>query len=701
MLNKARLVVACIIAVVGLGACQEGVRDTSTLEAVANRPDADKLYVVDCLLPPQVRQLGGQLTYLAPRRPVKTTALDCEIRGGEYVAYDRASYASSLKVWLPKAQEGDAQAQVNVGEIFERGVGSEPQFDLAAQWYQRAAAQGNARAMINLGNLYEQGLGVRQDSVQALNLYRQASGLDDTIAYASTFEAQSRVLEQTVAGLRQDLAAREAEVAALRNRLEQAEEALGRERNESGRLEQDLQAARQALERRQDDPAGVSPEELAELQAQVRTKEAELAQQRARITQLQNEASAAREALAERGERAVVAGAPAGPTIEMLDPPVIVTRGAPTVQLRSAVRERALTGRVNAPAGLRRLTVNDSIVQVGAAGVFDTRVRVGVDRTPVSVVAVDDRGERASLEFLIQQPQSNVEIERNERAEPIAVDGVEFGRYHALIIGNNAYSELPTLSAAVNDARRLERVLRQRYGFQTRLLINADRYTLLSELNELRESVGPNDNVLIYYAGHGELDRVNERGYWLPVDASPAEPTNWVSNVAITDILNASDARHILVVADSCYSGALSKTALPRIEAGAPMSIKSRWFAAMVKARSRVVMTSGGLAPVVDNAGDGHSIFARNFIEALEDNDQILEGYRLYQGMARQVAVAAAQFGVEQFPEYAPLKHAGHEAGEFFFVPEAARMALAGSAREQVQVHRGPKDRLAAASAQP
>ena len=46
--------------------------------------DADGLLVIDCLLPGQVRRLGSQLTYLTPRRPVKTSARDCEIRGGEY-----------------------------------------------------------------------------------------------------------------------------------------------------------------------------------------------------------------------------------------------------------------------------------------------------------------------------------------------------------------------------------------------------------------------------------------------------------------------------------------------------------------------------------------------------------------------------------------------------------------------------------------
>ena len=59
----------------------------------------DQFFIVDCALPPQIRQLGGQVIYLTRREAIKTSARDCEIRGGEYVAFDRANYATSLKVW--------------------------------------------------------------------------------------------------------------------------------------------------------------------------------------------------------------------------------------------------------------------------------------------------------------------------------------------------------------------------------------------------------------------------------------------------------------------------------------------------------------------------------------------------------------------------------------------------------------------------
>jgi Caspase domain/Sel1 repeat len=137
---------------------------------------AEDLLIVDCLLPGQIRRLGTQATIVMPRRPAKIPARECEIRGGEYVAFDRASYDTSLKMWLPMANEGDALAQTYVGEIYEKGLGVKPDYAEAARWYRRAAEGGNARAAANLGYLYEQGLGVNKDPAEAVAWYRRATG---------------------------------------------------------------------------------------------------------------------------------------------------------------------------------------------------------------------------------------------------------------------------------------------------------------------------------------------------------------------------------------------------------------------------------------------------------------------------------------------------------------------------------------------
>src|SRR5277367_4422334 len=157
-------------------------------EGMVKRQDFE---IVDCLLPGEVRSLGGA-TFLSRRRPIRTTASDCHVRGGEYTAYDRADYKSALRVWMDLASSGDAAAQNNVGEIFERGLGGEPNYATAVIWYQKvidnksASEQIRSRALFNMATLYEQGLGVDKDPLLALNFYRRASGLpEDSLIYTS------------------------------------------------------------------------------------------------------------------------------------------------------------------------------------------------------------------------------------------------------------------------------------------------------------------------------------------------------------------------------------------------------------------------------------------------------------------------------------------------------------------------------------
>jgi hypothetical protein len=128
-------------------------------------------------------------------------------------------------------------------------------------------------------------------------------------------------------------------------------------------------------------------------------------------------------------------------------------------------------------------------------------------------------------------------------------------------------------------------------------------------------------------------------------------------------------ARHVLIVADSCYSGALTRSALARLEAGMSNEARDHWLKSMAEKRSRTVLSSGGLQPVLDEGGGNHSVFAKAFLDVLTSNAEILDGQRLGLEVAARVSYAAANVRVEQDPQYAPIRYAGHEAGDFLFVP--------------------------------
>jgi hypothetical protein len=244
-------------------------------------------------------------------------------------------------------------------------------------------------------------------------------------------------------------------------------------------------------------------------------------------------------------------------------------------------------------------------------------------------------------------------------AEKIAV---HFGRYHAVVIGNNTYADMSPLKTAVNDATAVADMLQTTYGFTVTLLTNTTREEIITVLDQLRATLTEQDNLLIYYAGHGVLDTSEERGYWLPINAKQDSRIQWISNTTITDALKAMAAKHILVVADSCYSGTLVRGIdVVRPPAGAN---RDTYVARLAQKRSRTVLTSGGLEPVSDSGGGReHSVFARAFLTALEDNHDVLDGQQLFNLIRRPVVLNASQT-----PEYTDIRYAGHEGGDFLFV---------------------------------
>lgn len=245
--------------------------------------------------------------------------------------------------------------------------------------------------------------------------------------------------------------------------------------------------------------------------------------------------------------------------------------------------------------------------------------------------------------------------EEEERLKALRMN-IDFGDYYALVIGNNNYTKIPKLNTAVNDSQEIAELLENEYKFKVTLLLNATRGQILRSLNTFRKKLTQKDNLLIYYAGHGWLDNAADEGYWLPVDADTEDPVNWIANSSITASLTASNAKHVMVVADSCYSGKLMR--------GIKIREKTTdVIAKLAKKRTRVVLSSGGLEPVTDEGSGNHSIFAAAFINVLKENKGIIDGTQLFD-LVRQPVMANA----DQTPEYADIHKAGHQGGDFIFV---------------------------------
>jgi hypothetical protein len=701
--------------------------------------NAEDLLIVDCLLPGQIRRLGTQAMFMSARRPIRTTQADCQIRGGEYVSYDRADYHTALKVWMESAMTGDPDAMNYVGEIYLKGLGTDPDYGMAREWFRKAADKGSNRAKINLGYMNEEGLGGPKDLPQALNLYREASGItNDELVFSSSVEVQLQAKDEQIGELRQTVASERAtseqlrgQVKELQQQLDQRQQALASSQHELNDTQSKLEAARKKtgadfsavdktrdeivsnedkLAEAQSDTKAADAAEIAKLKAQIsndRAKyQAQIKSMQARapsgkgakskedlelmkllenqLLSKQTEVRDQSRAIASLQQRIGGGGngsvALAGvATIDMINPPLTMTRGSrPAAVLRGAPGPHDLTGRVSSPQGVAQATVNGTPVALGKNGAFTAQVNVPAAGTNVQVVAIDKRGARATLDFtvLTQGSASSVASSGGTGGVGAVPSGVNLGRYYAVVIGNNSYQDsgYPTLQSATSDATAVAQVLKARYGYQTQLLLNSSRLEIMTALNDMREKLGPDDNLLIYYAGHGELQ--GRQGYWIPVDAKLNTPSTWISNAAISDQLNTMKSRHVLVVADSCYSGSLSRSAVPIFDTGAMSPDKwSAWVSKMASGHSRTALTSGGVQPVLDTGTGKHSYFTRAFLNVLQDNNRLLEAQRMFREVSSSMALAAIDSPIPQNPRYSPIAFAGHESGDFFFVPKGQRTA--------------------------
>lgn len=238
--------------------------------------------------------------------------------------------------------------------------------------------------------------------------------------------------------------------------------------------------------------------------------------------------------------------------------------------------------------------------------------------------------------------------------KPIVASLPQIERKVAIVIGINQYTDprIPQLDNAVPDADAVARQLETSMGYETRVLRNASRGEIVAALQNVARELDPNDSLVVYYAGHGYLREVPKgpaQGYWIPADGLASNPANWISNADVSKLLANIPAKQVMLVSDSCYSGAFSKEQKVAVAAD-PSSILAR--------RSVVVMSSGGEEPVADDGVEGHSIFAWSLMQSLKKVGQVEPGSRVFDVTREQVTAA-----YPQVPQYGAAVSAGHAAG--------------------------------------
>jgi hypothetical protein len=332
-----------------------------------------------------------------------------------------------------------------------------------------------------------------------------------------------------------------------------------------------------------------------------------------------------------------------------------VTRDVSLVAKRSSI---TVVGIVESKINLADVLINGQQADLDEKGNFSADVFLKVGKNDIMVTAIDVLKNKVTKQFVINRDAGKVLAVKKE--EPVPKTGFMSGKYHALLIAVQDYAnpEIGKLDYPTSDARQLMEVLSSRYNFEKeniRILNNPDRRTIYKTLQDLRKQLTDKDNLLIFYAGHGMWLDDMKQGFWLPSDAAGLnDPSDWIPNSSLRDYIKAIKAKHILLVADACFSGGIFK--LREASSSPGISVEK-----IYETPSRKAMTSGSLKTVPDQ-----SVFVEFLIRRLkENNEPYLDAQKLF---ARLREAVINNSKVNQTPLYGAINEAGDEGGDFVFV---------------------------------
>jgi tetratricopeptide (TPR) repeat protein len=339
------------------------------------------------------------------------------------------------------------------------------------------------------------------------------------------------------------------------------------------------------------------------------------------------------------------------PEIKIYSPAMLNTKVFQPVP--NPVKQITLVGNVKDAGGIYEVIVNDKTAPVSGSGDFSAEVLLGVGQNELFVKATDMKQNSITRSYLIYR-------------EDTVISGIEAlmdqGKYYALIIGISEYSD-PSMTDLdgfpVQDAERLAKILTERYSFDQEnimLLKDADRLQIMRAFDKLSATLTRNDNLLIFYAGHGYYDEETELGYWLPSDAEKEFTANWIYNDVLVANLRRIRSKHTLLISDACFSGSIFKTR--SLMQDAPTAYQKKY-----ELSSRKAITSGVLKTVPNK-----SVFFKYLADRLENNtDKYLSASQLFQEIEIPVANNSPNT-----PQYGVIQGVGDEGGDFIFILEQA-----------------------------
>ncbi|MCZ8217698.1 MAG: caspase family protein [Cyclobacteriaceae bacterium] len=194
---------------------------------------------------------------------------------------------------------------------------------------------------------------------------------------------------------------------------------------------------------------------------------------------------------------------------------------------------------------------------------------------------------------------------------------------YALIFATDEYDHWGDLVNPVFDSRTIANELKNTYGFKVDIVENGTQAEVLKKIREYAEKkYKPLDQLLIFFAGHGNYDQTFGEGFVVTRESliNDEAKTTYLSHNRLRSIINNIPCEHIFLAMDVCFGGTFD-AALASSRGIDDEVYKEQNTAEFITRKltykTRRFLTSGGKTYVSDGIPGKHSPFAKNMIEAL------------------------------------------------------------------------------------
>ncbi|WP_299460417.1 tetratricopeptide repeat protein [uncultured Microscilla sp.] len=305
------------------------------------------------------------------------------------------------------------------------------------------------------------------------------------------------------------------------------------------------------------------------------------------------------------------------PPVIRISTPLAANNNTRGVIVVAEDKKITIAGQVTDESGVASVLINGNPARLDHSGNFDGVTVLEKAENLVKVRATDKRGNSSTQEFVVKRKvKAATPISKKKGKENLIL-----GTHRALLVATNEYTHWDNLMNPVYDAKAIAKDLKEIYGFEIDLLLNPTKDEIVLKLRSYaKKQYENNDELFIFFAGHGQFDEVFKEGYLVTKDSklNDESKSSYISHSNLRTYINNINCKHVFLMMDVCFGGTFDPLIASRgMKEHELTKSRAEYVNRKLRYKTRRYLTSGGKEYVPDGRAGSHSPFARRFLTAL------------------------------------------------------------------------------------